>query len=80
MTKQAVFIPTVSLENEKPIELTHRKQKGWNKIEEVTAKNYLKSADKIVYLGKCAEDGDMFAIYAYGYIMIFKGRLNSGKY
>ena len=36
--------------------------------------------DKIVYLGRCSVDGDMFAAYGHGSIGIFKGHLNSGKY
>lgn len=35
---------------------------------------------RIVFLGKCAEDGDCFAIYHAGYISFCKGKLNNGKY
>lgn len=36
--------------------------------------------DKIVYLGKCNFNGDMFASYKEGYITIYKGHLNDGVY
>lgn len=50
---------------------------GWESFEPETGNNYA----KIVYLGKCESDGDMFAVYRLnGEIDIFKGYLNSGKY
>ena len=36
--------------------------------------------EKIVYLGKCNTDGDMFACYLEGMITIRKGNLNDGTY
>ena len=36
--------------------------------------------EKIVYLGKCDTDGDMFACYLGGKITIRKGYLNDGTY
>jgi len=33
----------------------------------------LKSFEKIIYLGKCSLDGDMFACYEDNYIDIYKG-------
>jgi hypothetical protein len=36
--------------------------------------------DKIVYLGKCPIDGDMFATYTCDMITIYKGNLNNGTY
>jgi hypothetical protein len=37
--------------------------------------------EKIVYLGKCEQDGDMFAAYtSCGFINIFKGHLNNGTH
>ena len=36
--------------------------------------------EKIVYLGKCKHDGDMFACYLEGTITIRKGNLNDGTY
>ena len=36
--------------------------------------------EKIVYLGKCDTDGDMFACYLEGEITIHKGNLNDGTY
>lgn len=35
---------------------------------------------KIVYLGKCPIEGDMFADYRNEKINIYRGYLNSGKY
>lgn len=79
--KSVIYIPEVAPKQEaKPIELTHRKKRGWTSINEGHSRSYLNSAKKVVYLGKCEEDGDMFALYVNGFIMIFKGRLNSGKY
>jgi hypothetical protein len=62
----------------KPIVFTHYKgRKGW---EQVNPYAKPKVFNKIVYLGKCEEDGDMFATYHRNYISIYKGHLNSGKY
>ena len=36
--------------------------------------------DKVVYLGKCKIDGDMFACYKGKAILIYKGNLNDGTY
>ena len=37
--------------------------------------------DRIVYLGYCQKDGDMFAVYSQeSYITIYKGHLNDGTY
>ena len=36
---------------------------------------------RIVYLGHCKQDGDMFAAYINdGYVNIYKGNLNNGTY
>jgi hypothetical protein len=61
----------------KPIEFTHYKGESW---EQVNSHVKPKDFDKIVYLGKCDHDGDMFAAYHRGYISIYRGHLNSGKY
>ena len=43
--------------------------------------DYPSKFDKIVYLGKCTTDGDMFAAYSKGgSIFIYKGHLNDGTY
>lgn len=34
---------------------------------------------RIVYLGKCAQDGDMFAVYWSKYISLGKGVLHNGS-
>lgn len=65
-------------ESEKPVELTHvltACYAGWVEGSAITS-----VFEKIVYLGNCQEDGDMFACYIGGSIHIYKGHLNSGKY
>ena len=63
----------------KPIEFTHYKgDNGWIKSSSLRSKP--REFDKIVYLGKCSQDGDMFAAYDEDFISIYKGHLNSGKY
>jgi hypothetical protein len=62
----------------KKLELTHllSEDSGWIKYEQESF-NY----DKIVYLGRCNIDGDMFAVYYQtGMIGICKGHVNSGRY
>lgn len=78
--RQVIYIKEEGLATEKPIEFTHFaetiRDNGWKKTD-YQASNY----EKVVYLGKCDRDGDMFAAYCrLGYIAIFKGHLNSGKY
>ena len=76
--KQVIIIQEEPIQEEKPVEFTHRlsETKGWEK-----ATYQPSDYDKTVYLGSCAEDGDMFAAYySSGTILIFKGHLNSGKY
>lgn len=61
----------------KPIEFTHHLDgiRGWQ------SPCLLPSEfDRIVHLGKCSADGDMFAAYAGEAIQIFKGHLNDGVY
>jgi hypothetical protein len=65
-------------QNEKPVEFTHQTSNsvGW-----VTTSEEPLEYKRVVYLGKCDCDGDMFAAYdESGAIIIFKGHLNSGKY
>lgn len=63
-------------ESDKPVEFTHiLDSSGWGTVDA----EYLKY-DRIVYLGECIGDGDMFAAYSDGLILIYKGHLNSGKY
>lgn len=78
--KNAILIPTTNSINEKEIELTARKKTdGWKLLLD-KGKSYLSRAKKVVYLGKCEQDGDMFAVYQDDFIRIFRGHLNSGKY
>jgi hypothetical protein len=76
--KEVIRIGEVVQESEKPVEFTHYQSStyGWG----VTNKKP-SEFNKIVVLGKCTQDGDMFAGYGInGTINIYKGYLNSGKY
>lgn len=76
--REVIRIPDCSAEDgQKPINLTGYldTDEGWI---DSTADH--SDIDKLVYLGKCALDGDVFAAYCEGFIMIYKGHLNSGKY
>jgi hypothetical protein len=76
--KEVIRIGEVVKESEKPVELTHylHGDDGWT-----NAKVRPNELNKIVFLGKCSMDGDMFAGYwTHGSITMYKGHLNSGKY
>jgi hypothetical protein len=75
--KEVIRIPeTNEAKEEKPVEFTHILDiNGWESTSS-TPIHY----ERIVFLGKCIVDGDMFAAYRDGGIVIFKGHLNSGKY
>ncbi len=76
--KEVIRIPEINeRKEEKLVELTHSLDGncGWGEVT-ISASQY----DKIVYLGRCSCDGDMFACYDSDVILIFKGHLNSGKY
>jgi hypothetical protein len=76
--KEVIRIGEVFQESVKPVEFTHYQNTtdGW-----AVTGNSPNGLNKIVFLGKCDSDGDMFAGYATsGVIMIYKGHLNSGKY
>jgi len=63
---------------DKPVEFTYQQGEdidGWGDVEFCPSE-----MDKIVYLGHCEADGDMFAGYMLNTIIIYKGNLNSGKY
>jgi len=62
---------------DKPVEFTHvfNTDEGWE-VTSILPAQY----KKIVYLGKCEHDGDMFEAYVDDCIDIFKGHLNSGNY
>lgn len=61
-----------------PFKLRFRKQNGgWKPLNNDEEKRYINKANKIVFIGRCRQDGDMFALYTFdGYIMIFKGDFN----
>lgn len=75
--KEVIYITDKKEPEEKPVEFTHSLSggEGW-----VMCASKPEEYDKIYYLGKCTGDGDMFSATAAGYIFIFKGHLNSGKY
>jgi hypothetical protein len=77
--KEVIRIGEVVQESEKLVEFTHYQDinDGW--CESSVDPHKL---NKIVFLGKCSTDGDMFAGYGIGdgSIMIYKGHLNSGKH
>jgi hypothetical protein len=76
--KEVIRIGEVVKESVKPVEFTHYQSTtdGW--CESITQPSKF---NKIVFLGKCHTDGDMFAGYwVSGSISIYKGHLNSGKY
>ena len=76
--KEVIRIGEVVQESEKAVEFTHYQSgtKGW--CESITQPSKF---NKVVFLGECCYDGDMFAAYSTsGAITIYKGHLNSGKY
>jgi hypothetical protein len=75
--KEVIRIPETKEEKQdKLVEFTHILDiNGWESTSS-TPNHY----ERIVFLGKCVVDGDMFAAYRDGGIVIFKGYLNSGKY
>ncbi len=77
LTKSVIFIEDKKQETEKAVEFTHYlcEENGWE-----TSADSPRQYNKVVYIGKCARDGDMFSADDEGYILIFKGHLNSGKY
>lgn len=66
--------------NDKPVEFTGylSDNMGWENYDS-DIHNSPQCFDKIIYLGRCSVDGDMFAC-CNDTIMIYKGHLNSGKY
>lgn len=49
---------------------------GWKRI----SSYQLNNITRIIYLGKCLQDGDTFAIYWNNFISLAKGKLNNGKF
>ena len=60
-----------------PLKYTHLfgAMEGWYEVDHIPDETA-----KVVYLGRCSVDGDMFAEYDQGFIRIYKGHLNSGEY
>lgn len=62
---------------DKPIELTHALYgSGWNTCEAEVDEE----VNRLVYLGNCEVDGDMFVAYTDECIIVYKGHLNNGTY
>ena len=47
---------------------------GWKKFSNIEKSH----VEKIVYLGNCKQDGDVFSVYHNGYISFVRGQLNDG--
>jgi hypothetical protein len=80
MKRKAIIIGEEPQKESKGIEFTHilNTLKGWTTTNDKPSFNRIA---KIVYLGKCETDGDMFACYYdVGVIVIYKGNLNDGTY
>ena len=75
--KSVIFIEPQETVGEEPVKFTYWQNSlvGWQ-----PCSRNLNKYEKIVYLGKCSIDGDMFAAHLNEIIFIFKGYLNSGKY
>lgn len=66
-----------SITDTRPAELLYIKgDNGWKTINNAT----IRQIDRIVYLGNCRYDGDMFAIHYCGAISFCKGVLNNGNF
>jgi len=76
--RKVIMIGEEPKEESKGVEFTHwlSGEKGW----QVTSKEIIADWDKLVYLGKCDTDGDMFVGYINSQIHIYKGNLNNGNY
>lgn len=85
MIKEVIRIDAVDKPKKelKPIKFTHLLsiEEGWRCVEQKD-KYHFGYIVKVVYLGRCSKDGDMFAVYYShdGAINIFKGHLNDGVY
>ena len=75
--KEVIRIDNKVKEDDKPVEFTHHLSGdgGWQ-----VNKRSPNEFTKIVYLGCCEVDGDMFSSSDSDCIQIYKGHLNSGKY
>ena len=81
MKRKAIIIGEEPQKKSRDIEFTHfqKADKGWFKVSSLEMS--LVKIDKIIYLGCCPADGDMFALYqVHGHISILKGYLNDGTY
>ena len=79
--KNVIIIPEITGKEKesKGVEFTHVLSGGSGWSEEKIRK--LSETEKIVYLGKCRVDGDMFAVYTLtNIITIYKGHLNNGTF
>lgn len=77
--KEVIRLPGLSYKMHVPVELTHRltSEYGWKKITTEENSNFY---NKLVYMGNCYIDGDIFIGYNDDMIFTLKGHLNSGFY
>jgi len=82
MSRKVIMVPDNEPKvKENRIKFTHYLgESGWRTISNVEETHILSEANKIVYLGNCKKDGDMFIVYKHGFISTYKGFLNSGTY
>lgn len=73
---KVIYIDAPEKEDKKKVEFTHylHSKNGWQE----SSCNPI-DYSKVVYLGKCSIQGDMFVAYSTE-ITIYKGNLNSGEY
>jgi hypothetical protein len=80
LTNEVIYIDGIPKgKGTKAVKFTHYHGR-FKKAENVNSNP--KEYDKVIYLGHCAMDGDMFAAQhtTHNVIDIFSGKLNSGKY
>ena len=75
--KEVIYIGGQTKIKKMPVKFTHylSGRGGWQETDTPPTGH-----DKIVFIGHCDEEGEIFAAYCDNYIFIYKGHLNSGKY
>lgn len=76
--REVIRLDAAEMAQEKPVQLLYIANglSGWEDLSD----GFTIRFDKLVYLGHCQYDGDMFAGYNGREIAIYKGHLNSGKF
>lgn len=80
--KEVIYVLRPKEDTGNLVVLTHQNTNttGWKAISDGISSQLLADSDKVVYLGKCEQDGDIFSVYFHGLILTCKGFLNSGMY